>query len=283
MKLFGIAEANHYCSSFTPVTGDAERSLERFQDNYLTSPRFLKEGTPIFNQYRSCSLRDVERHLFFAVSHYRRCLSLMIPSASPWAYVTIYYGSWFVSRALLGMFGCAIFKKYVIDVKRNSPGNQELRLRRIGNQLGQQPTTYNGGHQRYWDLFYKAVATLRPMVPPKFAAILAPVGGDPIWQIDRRNLINYDSWEGLSLSRNFQISFTQATFPGSLPGILGTQFGILEALLELTFAFAKQFCFQTDTLNVLGHTGSLSDSIRSLIYNDDPPGLVRKTIKSALV
>jgi hypothetical protein len=283
MKLFGIAEAKHYCSSFTPVAGDAERSLESFRGNYLPIPRLLKEGTAIFDQYRSCSLRDVERHLFLAVSNYRRCLDLMISSASPWAYVTIYYGSWFVSRALLGMFGCAIFKNCVIDVKRNAPGNQELSLRRIGNQSGQQPTTYNGGHQRYWDLFYRAVATLRPMVQPKFAAILTPVGGDPIWQIDRRNLINYDSWEGLSLSRNFQISFTQATFPGSLPGILGTQFGILEALLELTFSFAKQFGFQTDALNILGQTSSLTGSIRSLIYNDNPPDLVKKTIKSALV
>jgi len=283
MRLFGIPEAQHYCSSFTAIPGDAEKSLDVFKQKYLTSQRTLAEGTPLFDQYRSCSLRDVERHLFFAASHYRRCLDLMLPSGSPWAYVTIYYGCWFVSRALLGMFGCTIFNKYVVDVNKNSPGNQGLSLRRIGNQPGQQQTTYNGGHQRYWDLFYRAVANLRPMVQPKFAAILAPVGGNPIWQIDMRNLINYDSWEGLSLSRNFQISFRQATFPGSLPGILRTQFGILEALLELTFYFANQFGFQTDALNILGHTGSLSGSIRSLIYNGDPPGLVKKTIKSALV
>ena len=121
------------------------------------------------------------------------------------------------------------------------------------------------------------------MVQPKFAAVLTPVGGDPIWQIDRRNKVNYDSWEGLSLSRDFQVSFSQATFPGSLPGILGTQFGILETLLELTFSFAKRFGFQTDALNALGHTGSLSRSIRGLIYNAGPPGLIKKTLKSALV
>jgi len=281
MKIFGSPEARYYCSSFTPMPGDSEKSLDVFKNKYLKSQRTLTEGTPLFIQYRACSLRDVERHLFFAASHYRRCLDLMLPSGSPWAYVTIYYGSWFVSRALLGMFGCAIFNKFVVDVNRNSPGNQELRYRKIGNEADQQPSTYNGGHQRYWDLFYKAVATLRPMVQPKFAAALTPVAGNPVWQIDMRNRVNYDSWEGLNLARNFQGSFSQTTFPGSLPGILGTQFGILEALLELTFSFAKQFGFQTDALNALGHTGSLSNSIHVLIYNDSPPGLGKKTLKPA--
>jgi len=237
----------------------------------------------LFDQYRSCSLREVERHLFFAVSQYRRCLDLMISSASPWAHVTIYYGSWYISRALLGMFGCTIFNRFVIDVQRNLPGNQELRIRRIGNNPGQQPTTYGGGHQRYWDLFYNAASSLRPMVPPKFAAALTPVSGDPIWQIDRRNKINYDSWEALNLSRDFQASFSQDTFPASLPGVIGTQFGIFEKLLELTFSFAKQFGFQTDALNSLGHVGSLSLSIRGLVYNSGAPGLVKKTLKSSFI
>jgi hypothetical protein len=278
MRLFGISEARHYCISFTAMPGDPEKSLEGFKDTYLKGHRTLTEGTPLFDQYRACSLRDVERHLFFALSHYRRCLDLMISSASPWAHVTIYYGSWFVSRALLGMFGCAIFKKFVVDVNRNFPGNQELRLRNIGNKAGQQQSTYAGGHQRYWDLFYRAVATLRPMVRPKFAAVLTPVGNDPVWQIDRRNQINYDSWEGITLARNFKGSFSHATFPISLPGNLATQYGILEALLELTLYFASQFGFQTDALNGLGHQNSLATSVNSLIYNDAPPGLIRPAL-----
>ena len=278
MRLFGITEAYHYCHSFIAVPGDAENSLDVFRSKYLKTPRTLTEGTPLFDQYRACSLREVERHLFFALSHYQRCLDLMISSASPWAHVTIYYGSWFVSRALLGMFGCAIFRNSVVDVNRNSPGSQELRLRNIGNKSGQQHSTYTGGHQRYWDLFYKAVATLRPMVQPKFAAVLTPIGKDPIWQIDRRNQINYDSCEGMSLAINFKRSFSKANFPMSLPGILATQYRILEELLELTLYFAKQFGFQTDAINGLGHHNSLAGSVNNLIFNDAPPGIIRPSL-----
>lgn len=155
------------------------------------------------------------------------------------------------------MFGCTVFNKVVIDVNRSSPGNQKLRLRRIGRGPGQLQTTFNGSHRKYWDFFYRAVTTLRPMINPKYSAALTPVRGDPVWQIENRNNINYDSWEGLNLAIKFKNSFSQATFPASLPGILGTQFGILDALLELTFSFARQFGFQTDALNSLGHNDSL--------------------------
>ena len=81
MRLFGIAEAHHYCSNFNRSSGDAEKSIEDYRKNCLgTRKRTLVEGTPLFNQYRDCSLREVERSLFFAASNYRRSLEQMISS-----------------------------------------------------------------------------------------------------------------------------------------------------------------------------------------------------------
>lgn len=285
MRLFGVVEARHYCSSFNATTGDAEGSIDEFQRNHLGNRSLIiREGTQLFGEFRDCCLRDVERSLFFAASHYRRCLDLMIPSASAWAHVTIYYGNWYASRALLGMFGCIIFNNFVVDVNKSSPGKQELSLRRIGQRQGQQPTTYTGSHRRYWDLFYNAVTTLRPMVQPHLAAALSPVRGDPVWLIQQRNSVNYDTWICVNHVKDFNNSFSKDTFPNSLPGSLTTQFTILESLLELTYSFASRFSLNTDALESMGRSsGVLREKVRELIYNQKAPSLVRKTKKSALV
>lgn len=284
MRIFGISEANHYCSSFGGSAGVAEESIRDFRENQLgTKNRAIVEGTPLFLQYRDCSLRDVERSLFFAASHYRRSLDMMLPSSSAWAHVTLYYGSWYASRALLGMFGCTVFfGKYVVDVEEGSPGQQELRHRKIGPRAGQQPTTYIGTHRVFWDLFYTAVQSLAPMVNSRFAAVLSPVSGDRTWQIQRRNEVNYDSYVACRLAKDFGRSFSGQGFPGCLPGVLSTQFRVLETLLELVYSYADQFGLATDALDSLGHGACLREKVRRLVYADQPPGLVRKTKKTAV-
>ena len=284
MRIFGISEADYYCSAFSGSSGVAEESIEDFQRSHLgTRSTTILEGTPLFQQYRDCSLRDVERSLFFAISHYRRSLDLMMPSSSPWAHVTLYYGSWYASRSLLGMYGCTKFKKVVVDVNKGTPGQQELRLRRIGDRVGQQSTTHKGSHRVFWDFFYLAVQGLTPMVDPRFAAVLSPVSGNPIWQIQQRNEINYDSLIGIRSAEDFRRTFSKHGFPNCLPGVLNTQFQILETLLELIFSFANQFGLNTDALNALERSGYLSDKVRKLIYSEKPPGLVRKTRKSKII
>ena len=282
MRIFGISEAHYYCSLFGRSSGDAKESIDDFRRSYLRPGRNIKEGTVLFQQYRDCSLRDVERSLFFAASHYRRSLDLMIPSSSPWAHVTLYYGSWYASRALLGMFGCTVSGNVVVDVGRGSPGHQELRLRGIGNKRGQQSTTYRGSHRIFWDLFYSAFRGLTPMVAPHFAAVLSPISGDPVWQIQHRNEVNYDSFIGFRLAQDFNRSFSKQGFPSCLPGVLSTQFTILETLLELVYSFALQFSLSTDALDGLGRPAPLRDKVRHSIYNDKPPGLVRKTRKTVV-
>lgn len=284
MRLFGINEANHYCSSYSSRSGSAKGALSDFVQSHLGGRyRTLREGTAEFEEFRACSLRDVERCLFLAASHYRRCLDLMLSSAAHWAHVTIYYGSWYSAHAFLGMFGCTMLTRKVIDVNRSTPGNQELRIRSIGNQHGQQPTTYSGTHQRFWDLFYMAVPPLRPLIPLHLAFCLSPVSSNPIWQIEERNKINYETLSAIDLAKDFQLSFSCAAYPNCLPGSLITQYRIFESLLELSFIFAQQFELQTDALANLGYTGGLRDKVRQMIYEDHPPNLVQKTRKGALV
>ena len=281
MNIFGLAEAGYYCSSFSSAGGDAEGSINDFQRNYLHSGTIIAEGTQVFQQYRDCSLRDIERSLFFAASHYRRSLDLMTLSASPWAHVTLYYGSWYASHALMGMFGCTIFgnKKLIIDVNRGTPGTQELRVRRIGTSIGQEYCNLKGSHRIFWGLFYVFAQQLRPYLSARFAAALSPITGNSLWQIDTRNNVNYDSFIGINLAEDFGRTFSKNGFPGCLPGVLNTQFKILETILELIYSYAKQFNLRTDSLDLIGGPAGLDRKVRQLIYNDKPPGLVLKTTK----
>jgi len=278
MKIFGVDEARYYCSSFTGSTGDAIKSVNDFQKDCLgDKPRILREGTALFSQYRDCSLRDVERSLFLAASLYRRSLDLMMASSSPWAHVTLYYGTWYAARALLGMFGCAVFKRHAVDVDKGAPGQQTLRLRKIGNKQGQLNTTFSGSHRVFWDFFYRAAGDLGPMVEARLSAVLSPISGDPEWQIQRRNEVNYDSMVGVRLAAEFRKVFCEQTFPGSLPGVMGTQFHVLNSLTELVYDFAAKLGVKTDALDTLGTTSPLRQKVRDLIYAVQMPDLVSKT------
>ncbi|MFC1914881.1 hypothetical protein ACFLWK_01345 [Chloroflexota bacterium] len=218
--------------------------------------------------------------MFFSASHYRRALDLMISSASPWAHVTLYYGSWHVAHALLGLFGCTILNKYVIDVERGLPGGQILRIRRIGGSPSQVNTTYSGSHQKFWDLFYQAFRTTKTAFPSVFQSALSPISGDRVWQIDRRNDINYESFSSIKLAQDFERGFSCNSFPSCLPGAMNAQYKVLELLLEMSFHYAQDFGIDTDTLDILRAPSPLRKKVRELIYNEKPLGLVKKTRKS---
>ncbi len=277
MNIFSISQAKHYCSNFSRSTGDAEKSIEEFQENYLkitgSGKKNIKEGNLIFQQYRDCSLRDVERSLFLAASNYRRSLDLMIPSASYWSQVTLYYGSWYASRALLGMFGCTAFgNKIFMDVEKGNPGQQELRIQKLSS-------TYSGPHRFFWFIFYEAFSSLTRIVDPRLAAVIKPISGDPMWQTDNRIKVNYKTLSSLQFAEEFKRTFRKEKFPLSLPGVLYTQFHIVQTLLEYSFYFARDFGLNTDALNCLGSSTSLSENIYKHIYHDSPPGLVQKSKK----
>ncbi len=282
MQLFGFLEAQHYCSSFSPEIGEAERSLIEFKRIQLNAIHSIKEGTPLFQQYRACALRDTERSLFLSISHYRRCLDLLIPSSSPWAHVTMYYGCWFAAKALLGMFGATIFDKVVIDVEKSSPSTQELCIRKIGNRTGEERTTYTGSHRQFWDLFYRTVSPLRLLVSPTLSFALLPISSNPTWQIERRNQVNYDTFQAINDICVFKSHFSSGSFPSTLPGFLRTQYTILENLLEIAFYFAGQLPLKTDALSSLSIPGARCDVLKNLIYSPKTPRLVLKTKKTLL-
>lgn len=282
MILFGINEAQYYCSTFSGSLGDSEKSLDEFLQKHLAGLRTFSEGQPIFNEYRDCVLRNVERTLFFSASHYRRSLDLMMSSSSPWAHVTLYYGSWQAAHALLALFGGSIINNNVIDVGRGQPGNQILRVRLIGKNPWQENTTYRGSHQIFWDLFYGAFQPIKATFPASFQLALSPVSGNRVWQIQKRNEINYDSLSSIQLAQEFDRLFVCNTFPNCLPGDMIIQYKLFELLLEMSFYYAKLFGVSTDALNNFKTPLPLRRKITKIIYAEKPKGLVKKTIKSKI-
>lgn len=283
MRLFSTSGAQHYCSNYSSITGLAEGSIDAFYLNHFESirrgiGRTLNEGTPIFDEYRACSLRDVERNLFLAASQYRRFLDLLLASSSNWSFVTIYYGNWYAANALLGLFGFRVFKKHFCEVRASNPGSQQLSITRIERPTH---TAFTGPHQTFWDFFYKAVATLSPSVPTHLSFALSPISGQPEWQIEERKKFNYDSYLALDLTHRFENNFDKSNFPASLPGSLNTQYSLFEAMLEITFSFAKQFQISTDCLALITAT-PLKVAIKRMIYTERAPNLVAKTKKHEL-
>ena len=285
-RIFTETQAKYFCSNFNSSTGSSQNSIERFQKNVIgeKSTKII-ENSPLFTQYKDCLLRETERLLFLAISHYRRSLDLMIASASPWLQVTLYYGTWFSAKALLSMFGCYISQKVVIDVDKGDPSKQVFQLRQIGNGKGKITSTYYGqsNHRRFWDFFYKAVSPLRTIVDPRLAPSLGPINNNPIWLIKERNRINYNSSESIEHILNFQKSFSSKNFPSSLSGVLATQYRSFELLLELSINYSRFFNLHTDALNRMLQNQNFSETVEQLIYNEKAPNLDNKTIKNFIL
>ena len=277
-----MAGASHYCESFEPRPGIAEQSLEDFMRLQLSKRRLIAEGTELFNEYRACALRDAERSLFLAASHYRRGLDLMIPSSSHWAHVTLYYGAWFAARALLGIFGCVVLGKHVIHVNRSSPSDQELRIQRIGAGQDRYNVNHNGLHQRFWEIFYRAVPSIRPFVDDKFKPTLSPISSSDVWLIEQRNRVNYNTIESIGSISSFSLKFSEGDFPGCLQGVLNTQYKVCEGILAASCSFATKLGLATDALDVLSDSATLGQKVQDLVYGPVVPDLVAKTKKTEL-
>jgi hypothetical protein len=283
MRTFGFSEAAHYCASFTAQTGAAEGSLDNLVKSTFASRKTIREGSPAFAEYRACALRESERHLFFAISQYRRCLDLLIPSSAAWAYVTMYYGCLFAAKAVLGMFGVVILNHSVVDVSRSSINSQELSFRRIGNRVGEISTTYTGSHRRFWDLFYRAASPLKPLASSTLSFALSPVANNPTWMIDNRNSVNYDMYSALQYSNTLATQYSAATFPDSLPGILKPQYSLLESLILVAVNFAEQLSLKTDALKTFSPTATCASIIEEQIYSREALSVVSKSKKDLIL
>ena len=282
MRVFTIAGATRYCTNFRPDPNVAGLSLTDFVDNNLGNIRQLPEGSVQFDQYRTCALRDAERYLFLASSHYRRALDLMISTSSHWAQVTLYYGAWFAAHAILNMFGCAIFAKQIVEVDRDAAGTQRLRMRRIGRGGNQYRFTLNGSHRRFWEAFYATTPSIVRFADPRYSATLSPISNDIEWLIKQRNRINYKPIESISCVDLFANSFSRLSFPSSLPGELNTQYRVCEGLLAVGCTFAQQLGLHTDALDSFGAALSFQEKVAQEIYDPKPPNLVANTVSNQI-
>lgn len=278
MKIFTLEGATHYCKSFQPGIGEMEQSPREFIKSRLGKGTLINEGTFLFDEYRACSLRDAERSLFLAASHYRRAHDLMIPSSSHWAHVTLYYGAWFAAHALLAMFGCSVVDdSQVIEVELSSPGNQRLRRKWIGNNSGQYYIKQKGSHRRFWEAFYKSAINIKPLADIRFSASLTPISNNDLWLIDRRNTINYNVARSVASNRSFGLTFSEANFPSSLPGELNTQFSVCEGIMATCCSFSQVFGLATDALDATSPPASISQRVADLIYCVNIPDIIVET------
>ncbi len=274
MRVFTAPGATHYCGQFQPTPTTSSGSADDFVRRRWGNRGLIAEGTSGFDEYRTLALRDTERYLFLAASHYRRALDLMVSSASHWAHVTLYYGAWYAANALLGLFGCRIYGDHVVDVVSSQAGRQQLERRRIGNGRAQYALTRNGSHQRFWEAFYKAALRIRRIANPQYLPVLTPVSNDVIWLIKQRNLVNYTAEQSVAFAASFAAGFSRDNFPSSLPGALHTQYAVCEGLLDVTYAFSTQFGLTTDALDTIGNPGPFSGKVTDAIYDVSVPKLV---------
>ena len=277
MRVFSEIGATYYCGQFQPDPTTPNLSVSDYVYRYLAQANQIVEGSATFDQYRTLVLRDTERYLFLATSHYRRALDLMVSSASHWAHVTLYYGSWFAAHALLGLFGCRLLPKHVIDVASSQIGSQRLEKRNIGGGTTQYSLTRTGLHERFWEAFYNATPRIRNMAGRQYSAVLSPVASDVAWLIKQRNRINYTAQESISFADSFTANFAKDNFPNSLPGELNTQYSICEGLLDVAYMFANQFGLATDALATVGDAGPFSSKVARSIYGAQAPELVGQT------
>ena len=270
MTLFGVPEATHFVAGFGSSAAVPSGSFKAYtQRQGLRVGTSVIEGTQEFANLRDASLRESERLLFLGISQYRRSFDLMVPSASSWAHVTIYYGVFFVAASLLGMFGVwKLNTDRIIDVRVGTPGQQELVFDRFSS-------SFTGSHRAFWDLFYTNVSSLFYSVDPALRFALQPISNNRAWHIQTRNEINYDSFEACRLIGNFQSSFRKSNLRSTLPGTLNTQFRVLEALLGIAVPFAQQFGLQTDALDHVEPSRSRSSKVRNLIMEVNNPSLNR--------
>lgn len=251
MKVLNLAGARYFCKGFSATAGPAGGSLRDFVGSHLRRRGRFAEGSVEFDSLRDCLVRNSERSLLLALSHYRRALDLLTPIASPWAAVTMYYGAYFSAHSILGLVGGAIdAPSWVVEISSANPGSQELSVRPLPRKA-QSPHKFTGSHRVFWDHFYEAGSQIQPWCPQGLDSPLAPVNKTIPWQIDNRNSVNYDTFVALDSAAAFSTSFNSLNFPGSLRGPMATQYTVTKQTIELALWVWAETCPGTDALNGL--------------------------------
>jgi hypothetical protein len=265
-------EAQHFCAGFVRAR-TAQQSFRSWARTLSAGTKF-SEGGARFDTMRDMSLCEVERLLLLSSSHYRRAHDGFAEVSSAWSYVTLYYGSFFAARALLGLFGVWLTdRKKVLMVQRTNPGQQQFECRSYSSPTG------SGSHAQFWELYYGEMTALSAYlsVDDRFA-VTSPVA-DFDWQSQERNRVNYDSFEAIDLANQFRLGFTSTGFPASLPGTLNTQYKYLETVLRVAGNYAHMFGLNTDALDTLCNLPDRRQRVRQLVLIQRPRALGNRAKK----
>lgn len=229
-KLFTLEEALHFTRGFTnrPFTGS--RGFKGFLNESRWDNVIVAEGDPEFDLLRDEILRNSERGLFLAISNYRRGLDLLSSASAMWAQVTMYYASYYAATSILGLFGAVVDAPVrAILVGQGKPTHQEL----VSYVWTDFSPTRGESHRRFWETYYQLVSPLRDFLGPAASDAIEPFKDLRTWQIEQRNLVNYDSRIALDLGLAFRTDFDPARFPESLPGSLRIQHLLTKATTDL--------------------------------------------------
>ncbi len=278
MRVFSVAGAQHYCHNFQAGAAPPNISLDDFVHGPAARLRTFAEGSTEFDEYRTLALRNAERDLFLAASHFRRSLDLMIQSSCHWAHVTLYYGGMFAARSLLGMFGCRVLPNNIVEVDRSQPGSQRLVKRSTKGGANVYPLSRKGSHERFWEAFYNAARSIRRLTNAPSATVLTPISNDAAWLTKQRNRTNYTAEASISMAQAFGgATFDVNNLPHGLPGVTNTQFRVCQGLLSVALDFTDRFGLSTDGLDVYGNQNTLREKIIRFVYDVPSPKFVEQT------
>lgn len=275
MAIMDPAEARHFCLGYSRGR-TPQQSFRGWAKSLPLNQRFT-EGASRYDEMRDLCLGEVERLLLLSASHYRRAHDGLGEVSSAWAYVTLYYGSFFAAQALMGMFGVWLTNRTrTLSVVRTLPGNQQFQSRAYSSPTG------SGSHAQFWELYYAEMSALNAyLLPVDRFAVTAP-STDFDWQSTERNRVNYDSFEALDLAHQFALGFTSGGFPGSLPGVLNTQYQFLATVLKVAGHYAKDFGLNTDAVDHLCPLPTRSERFKQLVVTQKPRSLGSKAKKTLI-
>lgn len=257
MNLFDLPAAQSFAQGFSPASGLSRQSPDEVLRGY-SRQTVLPEGTQAYSEARAALMRHAEIGLLLAASNVRRSLELMRTASSTWAQVTLYYGAWHASSAILAMLGGYIGRKWWIGVERNTVGN--LALLASSTQLNLETS-----HRRFWIQFYDLIQVFEPWIDAAHKGATMPVNGDSLWMTTERNLVNYQHFIAEEQTASFATTFDETSFPSCLSGSLATQYHVSIGLLGLAMWLADSVSLTSDMLSRMGVPGPRSNVIAELV------------------
>ncbi|HUR62439.1 MAG TPA: hypothetical protein VM286_08775 [Candidatus Thermoplasmatota archaeon] len=250
MRFFDLRGARAFGRGFGRSAITPNVSMKAFLGQ--TAGASWTEGSPAFDGYRDCLLREADRRLLLAVTNFRRSHDLLTPASAAWAQVTLYYSSFFAASSIAAMFGCWVdAPNELVDVARSKAGAQEVSVLRSESQIRRLANNARGTHKPFWFLFYAGASTVTPLLPTSLSNALTPISGQRDWLISARNKVNYQTPEAMVAANDFHASFSAAMYPTGLVGDLGTQHQAAADLVAAAAWLSRKVRLKTDALNMV--------------------------------